>query len=235
MSVFVDYTEKLAVGPWTGPNGSKFLGVVAGLSADYLSEASAQALAATWVYAFKTRGEDLEQPTDALEALGRAAGLLHYRGESVYGSLRPRLRAKWDFWTQGPKQCLVAELEAAGMPNAVVYVPASNLAPVDSFSPDYWSRFWLELPVGSHPVISERGFVVDDGNEGVVGVNRIGPTGLNTPEGALFYSQLRSILARMKPAQWVCWNIRFLIAGGGRVDLQVHKRFADPDYDYFTP
>jgi hypothetical protein len=96
---------------------------------------------------------------------------------------------------------------------------------------EYWSRFWLRFPVGSHPVTGPAGFVV---GTGVVGTDRIGPEGFDTAEGALTWGLLRSIVRRMKPSQWVVWDYIFELGGGDEIRLQGKRRFQDPDYTYFN-
>lgn len=96
---------------------------------------------------------------------------------------------------------------------------------------DYWSRFWIRFPVGSHPVTGPAGFVV---GTGVVGTDRIGPEGFDSASGALTFGLIRSIVRRMKPSQWVVWDYIFELEGGDEIRLQGKRRFQDADYVYST-
>lgn len=227
-----NYTEsvgEIATGVWTGPNGSKFAGVVVGVVNDMLAEASSTAWQAGCLFPLTPREEDYKTPVDAIERMGRDALILRYPGEDHYTSLRPRVRNKWDYWTGSMKSALLADLTAAGFPGVLIKVPndfASAPAPASE-----WSRFWVIFPFGTHPVTSASGFIV---GTDVVGAKRLGPAGLNTTAGALFYSRLLSVVKRLKPAQWVNWNVAFEISTGPSVyvNLQNHVRYADVHYQY---
>jgi hypothetical protein len=226
---FSDSVGQIATGVWRGPNGSKFMGVTCGALNDLLADGASAAWQSGSLYPLTPRNEDYKTPLDAIERMGRDALILRYPGENHYTSLRPRVRAKWDYWTQGIKPSLIADLAAAGFPNAQVFVP-NDFGPVPAPS-SYWSRFWIKLPFGSHPVTSATGFIV---GTDVVGAKRIGPAGLNTADGAVYYARLRSVIKRLKPAQWVNWNIAFEISTGPSVyvNLQNFLRADDPHYEY---
>ncbi len=223
-----ELADELATAPWSGPIGSKFVGVCIGLADDIMVEAANQALRAGFLFPIKAQPEDYSQPVEAIDALGRDALLLRYPGEDHYSSLRTRVRDKWDFWTQGIKPALLDELTAAGFAGAQIFVP-------NDFTPrplpvDYWSRFWLMMPAGTHPVTGTGGFIM---NTGVVGVTRLGPAGLNTEAGEVYFQQMRSVLSRMKPAQWIVWDIIFEVTPGVLyIHEQFRPRFADPNYQY---
>lgn len=224
-----ELTAELAVSPWTGEYGQRFVGVLLGALNDLLTEGASVAQKAPLIYPVTPRGEDYEQPIEALDLLGRDCMQLRYPGESHYQALRPRLRAKWSFWQQGAKAALLDELAAAGYAGVEIYVP-------NDFDPrpdpvEYWSRFWVHFPAGTHPVTSSLGFIMGTSVMGDV----IGPEGLDTPEGAAWYDLLRSICRRMKPAQWVVWDFTFEVSGTNVVHLMGKMRFDDPEYLYVSP
>lgn len=222
---------EVAVAPWTGANGEKYFGVVCGLANDVLVEAASKAMQSALIYDVTPRLEDFEQPAEAIDLLGRDAMLLRYPGENPYTSLRPRLRAKWTFWQSGIKAAMLAELAAAGYPGVQILVP-NNYTPRPPPA-DYWSRFWAFFPAGTHPVTSPNGFILANAGVAQVGRDRIGPTGINTAAGSVYYEQLKDVLSRMKPAQWIVWDIIFEItAGVSYVHLQFRPRFADAHYSY---
>lgn len=229
---FTDSVAEIATGVWTGPNGSRFVGVVIGVVNDMLSEAASTAWQAGSLYPLTPREEDYKTPVDAIERMGRDALILRYPGEDHYNSLRPRVRNKWHYWTGGIKAALLADLAAAGYPGAQIVVP--NDFVVTPAPTTYWSRFWILFPLGTHPVTSATGFVV---GTDVVGAKRIGPAGLNTADGAVYLSRLKSVIKRLKPAQWVNWDIDFEISTGPSiyVDLMNHKRYQDVNYQYTGP
>lgn len=222
----VELVARLAVSPWTGENGSRFIGILCGVLNDVLTEGASLSIKAPMLYPITPRGEDYEQPIEALDLLGRDCMRLHYPGESHYQSLRPRLRAKWDFWQSGIKAALLAELAAAGYAGVEIFVPNDFTPRPDPTT--YWSRFWVHFPAGTHVITSSVGFVMGTSVMGDV----LGPAGLDTAEGAAWYDLLRSICRRMKPAQWVVWDFTFELAGGDVVHLMGKIRFDDPNYEY---
>jgi hypothetical protein len=223
-----ELVASLAVSPWTGEYGQRFIGVLCGVLNDLLTEGASVAAKSPLIYPVTPRTEDYEQPIEALDLLGRDCMLLRYAGESHYQALRARLRDKWSFWQQGIKPALLAELDAAGYSGVEIYVPNDFTPRPDPV--EYWSRFWLLFPEGTHPVTSPTGFVM---GTSVVGTDYIGPVGLDSPEGSVYLELLKSIVRRMKPAQWVCWDIIFEIeAGVEYVHLQFRPRFDDALYEY---
>jgi len=220
-----DLVEQLAVPPWSGEWGQKFVGVVLGLGNDMIAEGAATALSSSWLVPFRP-GDPDDRPTAGADMIGAASGLPRYPGETQADYVA-RLARRWALWTQGPKTTLVEELEAAGFAGATIEVPTDFDPRPDPA--DYWSRFWVTFPEGSHPVTGPEGFVV---GTGVVGTDRIGPGGFDTAEGALVFGLIRQIVARMKPSQWVVWDYRFELGGGESIVLQGHRRFRDGDYDY---
>jgi hypothetical protein len=223
----VDLVEQIAVPPWSGDWGSKYIGVVLGIGNDLMSEGAATAISAQWLVPFKP-GDPNDRPVGGLDMIGAASGLPRYPAESQAAYLA-RLLRRWTLWTQGPKATLVDELESAGFVGATIEVPNDFTPRPDPVA--YWSRFWVRFPVGSHPVTGPNGFVV---GTGAVGTDRIGPDGFDTAEGALVFGLIRQIVARMKPSQWVVWDYIFELGGGDEIRLQGHRRFQDADYTYST-
>lgn len=222
---------QLATAPWTGPIGEKYAGVVCGLANDTVIEAASKALQSSFLYPILVEPEDYEQPAEAIDLLGRDALLLHYPGEDIYTGLRERVRNKWSFWQSGIKPALLAELTAAGFSGVQIKVP-NDYAPRPAPSSE-WSRFWVFMPQGTHPVSSGLGFIMANGAAGVVGVNRLGPAGINSAAGEAYLNRMKDVLRRMKPAQWVVWDIIFeIVAGVSYVHLQYKPRFSDPHYAY---
>jgi hypothetical protein len=221
---------RITTGAWAGEVGSAYVGVVLGLANDAMIEGAATALGAGLLYPVgEGKPENFDQPIEAIDLLGRDAMLLRYPGEDHYTSLRPRVRDKWNFWQSGIKTALESELASAGFTGAEVFVP-------NDFTPrpapaTYWSRFWILFPLGSSIVPDAGGFIV--GVDSVGPGFRLGPTDLRTADGAAYLGQLKSVIARMKPAQWVCWDIVFEYAAGNYVHIQVKKRTAaDTEYSY---
>jgi hypothetical protein len=221
-----ELVEELAVAPWTGENGAKFIGILCGILNDYLTEGASLAVKAGLVYPVTPRPEDYQQPIEALDLLGRDCMRLRYPGEPHYQSLRERIRGKWTFWQLGIKDALLEELAAAGYTGVELYVPNDFDPRPDPSS--YWSRFWVHFPAGTHPITSDDGFIMGTSVMGDV----LGPEGLDTAVGAAWYELLRSICKRMKPAQWVVWDFTFELAGGDVVHLMGKIRFDDENYEY---
>jgi len=215
----VDLVDSLNLPRWSGDYGSKFIGIVVGVLNDMLTDGASIALLAQ----FSTIPEF--QPLDAVDLLGNDCMRPHYTGET-YDSARARILGKWDFWTGDPKQGLLDELTAAGYPNAEIILPA---VPDPD---DYWSRFWIRIPFGSHPVTSGTGFIV---GTDVVGVKRIGPQGIDSETGERYYRLLTAICKRYKPMQWVVWDFEFENTPGNFIRLQGKKRFKDAAYVYDGP
>jgi hypothetical protein len=202
--------------------GARFAGITGSLLQDMLIEGAATGLASTWLYDFKPTpvDESGEQPLGALALQGDDALRPQYPNESE-ASVKARLRAKWSFWTGNPRTGLLEELAAAGIGPATLLVPGDWVSPPDSH--DHWSRFWLVFEEGDHPITGPGtlwGLFV-------VGTDVLGPEGLT----AAYHNQLRTIVKRYKPIQWVPWQYRFAIAGG-EIKLRGRVGF-DPDHIYF--
>jgi hypothetical protein len=215
-----------------GPIGQRYFGTVFALIQDILAEGASTAERAARLYdiAPVPPDEQFEAPLDAIDQLGRDCLLVKYAPES-YAHLLAVVRNKWVFWTGSPKQGLIDELERAGYEGVEIKVPRDYADP--TVSDDYWSRFWIDMPLGTHIVTGPAGFVV---GTGVVGTDRIGPGGLDTEEGARWYGQLKSVTRKMKPVDWIVWDYRFEISPGSWIVVLGKKRFNDPNYEYeFTP
>jgi hypothetical protein len=220
-----ELVEKLAVPPWSGPNGQKFIGTVLGISNDMMTEGAALALSAGWLVPFRP-GDYNDRPVGGLDLIGAASGLPRYDAET-HADYLARLLTRWTLWTQGPKATLISELESAGFTGVTIEVPNDSDPRPDPV--DYWSRFWVDFPVGSHPVTGPGSFIV---GTSVVGTGRIGPAGFDSEDGARVFGLIRQIVNRMKPSQWVPWDYRFDLGGGESIVLQGHRRLQDDDYEY---
>jgi hypothetical protein len=221
---------ELATAPWTGPVGEAYAGIVTGIANDVMIEGASKALQSAFLYPITPRTETYDQPPEAIDLLGRDALLLRYPGEDAYTGLRPRVRNKWTFWQSGIKTALLAELTAAGFTGALIFVP-NDFTPRPAPSAT-WSRFWLEMPAGTHPVTGLGGFIMGAAG-GTVGVSRLGPAGLQSAAGESYLGRLKNVLKRMKPAQWIVWDIIFEVTPGVLyIHLQYAPRFADPNYQY---
>lgn len=215
----LELVDEFALPRWSGDNGSKFIGIVVGITNDMLTDGATVAALAS----FSTIPDF--QPLDAIDALGNDCMRPHYPVES-YAHARARVLDKWNFWTGDPKAGMIAELTAAGYPNAVIRIPAI---------PDpigYWSRFFIRLPLGSHPVTGGTGFLM---GTDVVGTDRIGPAGIDSATGESYYRLLRSIAKRYKPLQWIVWDFEFEYSTGKYIRLMGKPRFNDALYVYQDP
>jgi len=83
-------------------------------------------------------------------------------------------------------------------------------------------------------VVSEHSLDPDDGpvcgDTAICGSSYCGP--FTTAEQARWYHQLRSVVARVRPAQWVPWDFVFELGGGAELRLMGHYRYLDADYVY---
>jgi hypothetical protein len=228
---FTDSVGQIATGVWRGPNGEKFAGVLCGLLSDFLAEGASTAWQASSLYPLTPRPEDYKTPLDAIERMGRDALILRYPGENHYTSLRPRVRNKWNYWAGSIKAALLADLAAAGFSGAQIFVPNDFNLPGPPAPTDYWSRFWIKFPFGTHPVTTT--FEPAVVGAAVVGTDRIGPLFIASEAGETYIRRLESVVRRLKPAQWVCWNFAFEVTTGPSVyyNLMSHKRYLDTHYE----
>lgn len=98
------------------------------------------------------------------------------------------------------------------------------LASIILIRSSYWSRFWLDI-TGSPltgPGLSWGAHRV--------GLDILGPAG-GTAE---YFGQLREIVGRTKPAQWIPWEYRWPGVAGGTIRIQGTDRPLDPGYVYFS-
>lgn len=149
--------------------------------------------------------EEPEGPAfDGLPLLGQETSLPRYPAEN-WSQHRARVNRAWDDWPLAAGvPVMVAQLAAAGFPNAEIRYYESEPGPKGEPAP-YYSQFWVYLPKGSHPVtgpgVPWGSFLWGDGTTW-------GPTGIT-------YAQiftLRSIIAKWKPGQWVCRGIQFQLS-----------------------
>lgn len=212
----------------TGFWGQRWFAATISLPCDALSEAGALAVRAGYLYDTLPQPPDLgyEQPPLAIELLGRDAGLPLYQGE-LAASLLAQLRRKWALAVSGPRAAMLSELERAGYTGVQIANPTER-APGDSHA-DFWARFWIIFPAGTHRAVLADAPVV---GTCVVGACRVGP--FASADDARWYKQLQSIVARTRPAQWVPWDFVFELDGGPPDEIRLlgHKRFADPDYSF---
>ena len=228
-NTLTELAEEYGLPIWSsGPNGQRMFGIMVGVMLDSLLEAGSVALRAGLVY----RGtpvpvdESYDIPLDAFTLKGKDCLRVWYPGESHYGSLKARIQDKWNFWTGGPEAGMIEELEAAGYATPTITVPGDYASPPDSFT-TYWSRFWVTFDEGDHPItgpgeLCGGGALCGDGSA-------CGPEGLTST----YLFQLRNIVRRMKPVDYVPWNYEFVLSGGtDKIVLMGHYRFEDPDYSY---
>lgn len=206
--------------------GARFAGITGGLLQDMLIEGAATGLASGWLYDFKPTpvDESGEQPLGALASQGDDAMRPQYPDETE-ASVKVRLREKWSFWTGNPRLGLLEELAAAGIGPAILLVPG-DWSPVPDGDTDNWSRFWLVFEEGDHPITGPGtlwGLFI-------VGTDVLGPDGLTSE----YYNQLRTIVKRYKPIQWIPWQYHFVLPGGHLVALQGTPRPLDPYYVYYV-
>jgi hypothetical protein len=201
--------------------GQRFIGIVVGVCGDMLADGASIAL----VSQFSTMPD--EQPLDALDILAQDCLRPHYTGE-LYSSVRQRVLGKWDFWTGSPKSGMIAEFAATGSA-VTIKVPGDFVSPPAPTS--YWSRFWVDFALGTHPV-SIGGAAV---GSAVVGTSRLGPTGIGSASGEIYWRQLNTVTKRYKPLQWVPWDFEFEYSSGKFIRLMGHKRFRDANYVYQDP
>lgn len=224
----VDLLEEWQIPIWSsGFWGVRFAGITEGLLQDSLIEGAALALQGSWLYDFRPVpvDESGEQPLGSLALQGDDAMRPQYLGETD-ASVRQRLRDKWQFWTGNPRSGLLEELGAAGIGPAILLVPGDWVVLPDPDT-DNWSRFWLIFEEGDHP-ITGPGIVWGDY---VLGEDHLGPEGL-TPE---YIHQLRAIVKRYKPIQWIAWQFHFILPGGlHQIALQGAIRPEDPYYVYYV-
>jgi len=172
-----------------GPIGRRFIGTFA-LFFDLLAEGARQAVRAPWV----GDASGVGPAYDGMTASGNEVSLMRYPGET-WAQHHARLQRVWDDYPlAGTEGAIAAQLSAAGFPGAVFYYDPPNTA------------FWIFFPAGTHTVTAQGplvgSFVVGDGT-------LIGPVGITPGQ----ITTMRGIIARWKPAHWVCTKIIFQLTG----------------------
>jgi hypothetical protein len=138
---------------------------------------------------------------DAVQLLGSETSLPRYPIET-WSQHRARIDRAWSDWPfAGDEDPLIAQLAAAGFPNAEIRF--NDLAPGPLGQPaPYWSQFWVFFPMGSHPVTGPGPrwgqFQWGDGT-------LWGPSGITRVD---LYT-IRSIVRKWKPGDWVCRGLIF--------------------------
>lgn len=217
----LDLVEEMKLPRWSGDVGQQLIGLMLGIVNDWLADAESVAA----LSGLSTL--PLEQPLDAVDELCNECLRPHYPGET-YASARARELAKWDHWSGSPMAGLIAELNAAGYTGFTIRMPNDTALPMPA---GYWSGFWIDFPQGTHPVTGPGATRV--GNY-VVGRDRIGPAGINTQQGHVYWRRLLAIVGRNKPVDWVLWTVRFYTGVSNGISLMGRARSTtyDTNYDY---
>lgn len=174
---------------------------------DMLLDGAAIALDGAGSALFTPGSNVYNKPADAIGLQGQDSLLPLIEGEDPHTGHLPRLQNKWAFWASNPTAGLeeILSIEAGGP--VAVKVPGDYASPPDAF--DYWSRFWVELPEGSHPV-PLGGSALTLGGSLVAGPGAVlGPEGIT----ASYRQRLKAAARRYKPVQWVCWDFVFTVGG----------------------
>lgn len=141
---------------------------------------------------------------DGLSLLGRDTSLPRYPTET-WNQHKARIDRAWDDWPLAAGEpAMIAQLRAAGFPNAQIRFYPSEPGPHGE-PPPYYSQFWVYLPRGSHPVT---------GPAAPWGSFNWGDGTLWGPQGITLIQifTLRAIIAKWKPGLWVCRGIKFQVA-----------------------
>lgn len=148
---------------------------------------------------------------DALPFQGSERLLPRYPAESVT-AYAARLKDAWGVWElAATKQGLIAELEAFGFgPGIEIKDPVQwpTEAPVG-----YWSQFWIVIPYGSHDFTQQ---VWGSGYWG-----DIGTWGMHGSMSDSDVAQLKALIQRHKPVDWVCREVRFMLFDGSHSTLTI--------------
>jgi hypothetical protein len=201
-----DLAEEYGIPRWsTGFWGARLSGVLGGLLMDLLAEGAATALDGAWAHLFTPASNPYDKPSDAIGVMGRDSLLPLVTGEDPHTSLLPRLQDKWGFWTGSPEDGLESVFALAGTGPVDVLVPGDFAVAPDAF--DHWSRFWIRFPEGSHVITGSADTYADGSLYG--DGSTYGPAGLT----AETFQLIKSLASRYKPAQWVAWDVEFILSG----------------------
>lgn len=193
---WVDFIQRVGFGPMTGAFGEGFLGVLVGIVGDKLFDGMNDALKMPWLH-------EAVSPDDVLPLVGAERRMPRYPVETS-AQYRARLHAAWDTYQfPGTEGTLTAEFASAGHPGVTIYDPAELV-----FLPaGYWSHFVVSIPIGSHAVTaigaSYGSFSWGDGTV-------YGPQGLT----AAVLSTINAVIAKWKPVEWICREVRFQLGAG---------------------
>lgn len=205
---FTDYIDGRILPRWMlGELGHGFVGVTIEIVADACSDALTAALRAPWL------ADDMS-PDDALPRIGREQRMPRYPSETPT-QYRARLLQVFDLYSAGgDEDTILGQLGLAGMPGARIY---------DSFNadfspPDYWSKFLIYFPIGTHPVTAPAPkwatFNWGDGTS-------YGPVGLSRE----LAGTIRGIVRKWKSVRWICRYVVFQISGW---NYGTGKRWGEP-------
>jgi hypothetical protein len=193
---WIDFVGKLSFGPFAGDRGGGFLGVLIGYVGDTVFEALSTAPKMAWL-------REPTSPDDVLPLVGDERRMPRYPVETS-AQYRTRLLGAWETYKfPGTEGTMVAQLAAAGHPGVTIYDPSELV-----FLPSgYWSHFVVSIPEGSHAVTAVGpaygSFKWGDGTV-------YGPLGLTRE----VHSTIKAVIAKWKPVQWICREVRFQLGGG---------------------
>lgn len=173
--------------------GAGFIGVVHGLMADITAEGASRAVRSPWLTVS-------DQPDDALALIGKERSLPLYPRETI-AQYRARLKSAWSIYQFGGDESSIAgQLQAAGFGLCYTIDPWNGVLTVSG----YWSHFTVWI--GTHTVTAAGppygSFAWGDGS-------RYGPVGLTLEDA----NTIRAIIAKWKPVDWICRDIRFDLGG----------------------
>lgn len=180
-----------------GPWGEKLMGAMALLS-DAMTQGSFDAILASFPVSTPTIAPD------ALPYAGAEVGMARYATETD-AQYQARIARAWpDYQRAGTRQTIIAQLEAAGYPGAVI----DSKAEAEGWAYAVAVReFRVTFPLGTHWVTSAGptfgSFTFGDGT-------RFGAYPMTTAQ----IVTMRAIIKKWKPANWACSEIRFELPGG---------------------
>lgn len=174
-----------------GLAGIRFLGTVAGLTFDTISQALLDAFRAPMLQ------DELGPAYDALRPLGEEMSMPQYADET-WEQYRSRLRTAWDTWAKaGDETTIINQLALAGRPNAQIF----------RFGfPESWSRFMVFYAAGDHPVTGQASTY---GTGAYGDGTKYGVTGITNQQ----LSTYQGLIKHWKPARWACPYIIWELTG----------------------